>query len=158
MDTIWAPWRIKYIEMAKPAGCILCSKPGEDNDAENYILHRARHNFIILNSYPYNPGHLMVVPYRHVASPEELTGDEILEHWQLINRSLGILRDSFGCHDFNIGMNLGSIAGAGIAEHIHSHIVPRWQGDTNFMPVIGSTRVVPQALEETYLKLHEKFI
>lgn len=158
MNTVWAPWRINYIEMKKPEGCILCSKPGEDNDADNYIIHRGKHNFVILNSYPYNPGHLMVAPYRHVASPEELAKEEILEHWELINRSLGILRKSFGCHDFNIGMNLGSIAGAGITGHIHSHIVPRWQGDTNFMPVVADTKVIPQALKDTYLKLHDKFI
>ncbi|MFH0942094.1 MAG: HIT domain-containing protein [Chloroflexota bacterium] len=157
MDTVWAPWRITYVEIAKPSGCILCSKPREDNDAENYILYRAKHNFIILNSFPYNPGHLMVAPYRHVSSPEELAPEELLEHSELINRSLAALRESFGSRDFNVGMNLGTTAGAGIPGHIHSHIVPRWAGDTNFMPVIAGTKVIPQALRDTYLKLKDKF-
>jgi ATP adenylyltransferase len=157
MDTVWAPWRMTYIEMEKPSGCILCSKPRENKDAANYILYRAKANFIILNSYPYNPGHLMVAPYRHVASPEELSREELLEHSELVTRSLTILREIFGCDGFNLGMNLGTIAGAGIADHMHSHIVPRWQGDTNFMPVIANTRVIPQALKDTYQKLKSKF-
>ncbi len=157
MDTVWAPWRMTYIEMEKPSGCILCSKPRENKDTANYILYRAQSNFIILNSYPYNPGHLMVAPYRHVASPEELSREELLEHSELVTRSLVILRESFGCDGFNLGMNLGTVAGAGITDHMHSHIVPRWQGDTNFMPVIASTRVIPQALKDTYQKLKGKF-
>ena len=157
MDTVWAPWRMTYIEMEKPSGCILCSKPRENKDAANYILYRAESNFIILNSYPYNPGHLMVAPYRQVASPEELSREELLEHSELVTQSLVILRQSFGCDGFNLGMNLGTVAGAGIADHMHSHIVPRWQGDTNFMPVIASTRVIPQALKDTYQKLKGKF-
>jgi ATP adenylyltransferase len=157
MDTVWAPWRMTYIEMEKPSGCILCSKPRENKDAANYILYRAKANFIILNSYPYNPGHLMVAPYRHVASPEELSREELLEHSELVTRSLTILREVFGCDGFNLGMNLGTVAGAGITDHMHSHIVPRWQGDTNFMPVIANTRVIPQALKDTYQKLKSKF-
>ena len=157
MDTIWAPWRMPYIEMEKPSGCILCSKPRENKDAANYILYRAKANFVILNLYPYNPGHLMVAPYRHIASPEELSREELLEHSELVTRSLTILRESFGCDGFNLGMNLGIVAGAGIADHMHSHIVPRWQGDTNFMPVIASTKVIPQALKDTYQKLKGKF-
>lgn len=157
MDTIWAPWRMAYIETEKPSGCILCLKPRQNQDAANYILYRAKTNFIILNRYPYNPGHLMVAPYRHVASPEELSREELLEHAELVTRSLGILRQSLGCGGFNLGMNLGSIAGAGLTEHVHSHIVPRWPGDTNFMPVITSTRVIPQALKDTYQKLKDKF-
>jgi ATP adenylyltransferase len=157
MKTIWAPWRITYIELAKPEGCILCDKPKENKDAENYILFRGKHNFIILNSFPYNPGHLMVAPYRHVSSPEELGPEELLEHGQLTNRCLPALRETFGSRDFNIGMNLGTVAGAGIPGHMHSHIVPRFLGDTNFMPVLADTKVVPQALRDTYSKLKEKF-
>jgi len=157
MKTIWAPWRIAYIEMEKPKGCILCDKPKENKDAENYILFRGKLNFIILNAFPYNPGHLMVAPYRHVPSPEALTNDELLEHSQLINRSLGVLRETFGSQDFNIGMNLGTIAGAGIPGHMHSHIVPRFAGDSNFMPVLADVKVVPQALKDTYSKLKSKF-
>jgi len=110
-----------------------------------------------MNSYPYNPGHLMVAPYRHVASLDELTDSELYEHFEIVRRSAGVLREVFRPQGFNIGMNLGKVAGAGIDEHIHTHIVPRWQGDTNFMPVISGVRVVPEALAETYRKLKGKF-
>jgi ATP adenylyltransferase len=157
MEHIWAPWRIEYIEIEKPASCILCDKPEQNRDAENYILYRGSRNFVIMNSYPYNPGHLMVAPYRHVASLDELTDDELREHFEMVRRSVGILREVFSPQGFNIGMNLGKVAGAGIDEHIHTHIVPRWQGDTNCMPVISGVRVVPEALAETYRKLKGKF-
>jgi ATP adenylyltransferase len=157
MEPIWAPWRIEYIRMEKPAGCILCEKPGEDNDMANYILHRAKKNFIMLNSYPYNPGHLLVVPYRHVASLEELTSEELHEHIEIVSHSIEVLRRVFEPAGFNVGMNLGRVAGAGIDDHIHSHIIPRWQGDNNFMPVVADTRVVPQALEDTYKQLKDRF-
>jgi ATP adenylyltransferase len=157
MEHIWAPWRIEYIEIEKPAGCILCDKPEQNRDAENYILYRGSRNFVIMNSYPYNPGHLMVAPYRHVASLDELTDDELREHFEMVRRSVGILREVFSPQGFNIGMNLGKVAGAGIDEHIHTHIVPRWQGDTNCMPVTSGVRVVPEALTETYRKLKGKF-
>lgn len=157
MDYIWAPWRIKYIRMGKKEGCILCDKPKEDKDVENYILHRGKHNFVIMNSYPYNPAHLMVAPYRHVDSPDKLSKEELHEHYELVSRCLGILREAFGPGGFNIGMNLGKIAGAGIDDHIHTHIVPRWLGDTNFMPVTSGARVIPQALAESYDKLKGKF-
>lgn len=157
MEHIWAPWRMEYILKKKPEGCVLCEIPRQNNDEANHILYRGENNFIILNSYPYNPGHLMIVPYRHVASPEELTDQEIQEHGDIVRRSLGVLRQVFDPAGFNLGMNLGKVAGAGIAEHIHSHIVPRWQGDTNYMPVISGTRVIPEALAETYHKLEGKF-
>jgi len=157
MERIWAPWRIEYIQMEKPEGCILCDKPKEDNDTSNYILYRGDKNFIIMNSYPYNPGHLMIAPYRHVANLEELSDEELHEHWQIVNRSLKILREVFNPGGFNIGINMGRVAGVGIEGHVHTHIVPRWQGDTNFMPVISNTRVVPEALAETYEKLKGKF-
>ncbi len=157
MEQIWAPWRIKYIQMEKPEGCILCEKPKENNDALNYILYRGDKNFVIMNSYPYNPGHLMIAPYRHIANLEELTDEELLEHFQIIGRATKLLKQVFNPDGFNIGINIGKVAGAGIAEHIHSHIVPRWQGDTNFMPVLSNVRVVPEALAETYKKLKDKF-
>ncbi len=157
MEQIWAPWRIKYIEMEKAKGCILCDKAKENDDAPNYILHRGKKNFIILNSYPYNPGHLMVAPYRHVASLEELTDEELHEHFEIVSQSIKVLRQVFNPGGFNIGINAGKVAGAGIDDHIHTHIVPRWQGDTNFMPVIADVRVVPEALTETYEKLRGKF-
>ena len=157
MEQIWAPWRIKYILMEEVEGCILCEKPRKNNDAESYILHRGEKNFIILNAYPYNPGHLMIAPYRHVANLEELTDEELHEHFEIVSRGIKVLRRVFNPGGFNIGINMGKVAGAGIDEHVHTHIVPRWQGDTNCMPVISDVRVVPEALAETYEKLKGKF-
>jgi ATP adenylyltransferase len=157
MEQIWAPWRIEYILMEKPEGCILCEKPGQRNDALNYILYRGDKNFVIMNSYPYNPGHIMVAPYRHIANLEELTDEELHEHFETVRQSIKVLKQAFNPGGFNIGMNIGKVAGAGIDEHIHTHIVPRWQGDTNFMPVVSDIRVVPEALAETYQKLMGKF-
>ena len=157
MEQIWAPWRIEYILKGKPEGCILCDKPKENNDVLNYILYRGDKNFVIMNSYPYNPGHLMVAPYRHVANLEELTDEERHEHFEIVSRSIKILREVFNPGGFNIGINMGKVGGAGIDEHLHTHIVPRWQGDTNFMPVIFDVRVVAEALSETYEKLRVKF-
>jgi len=157
MKQIWAPWRIEYIRMEKPEGCILCDKPEQNDDVTNCILYRGGKNFVIMNSYPYNPGHLMVAPYCHVANLEELTNEELSEHFQIVSRSVSILRQVFNPAGFNIGINVGKVAGAGIDEHIHTHIVPRWQGDTNFMPVLADIRVVPEALAETYEKLRGKF-
>lgn len=160
MEHIWAPWRIGYIrrvEKRRDEGCILCEKPKEDKDAENYIVYRGKKNFIILNSYPYNPGHLMIAPYRHVASLDKMNKEELHEHIEIISRGLTVLREVFSPGGFNIGVNMGKIAGAGIDGHAHTHIVPRWQGDTNFMPVIGDTRVIPEALADTYERLRGKF-
>lgn len=157
MKHIWAPWRIQYILEEKPGGCILCDKPKEDKDAQNYILYRGEKNFIMLNSYPYNPGHLLVAPYRHTPDLEELTEEERNEHFELISRSIRVLKEVFQPGGFNIGANIGKVAGAGIDDHFHSHIVPRWQGDTNYIPVLADVRVVPQALAETYKTLEGKF-
>ncbi len=157
MEQIWAPWRIKYIQMEKPEGCILCEKPEENNDSLNYILYRGDKNFVIMNSYPYNAGHLMIVPYRHIANLEELTDEELHEHFEIVVRSTKILRQIFEPDGFNVGINMGKVAGAGIDEHVHTHIVPRWQGDTSFMPVLSNTKVINEALAETYKKLKGKF-
>ena len=157
MERIWAPWRIKYIQMEKPEGCILCEKPGEDKDVQNYILYRGEKNYIILNSYPYNPGHLMVTSYQHRAGPEELTEEERHEHFDIVSRCVTVLREVFNPGGFNIGANMGKVAGAGIDGHFHTHIVPRWQGDTNFMTVLSDVRVVPEALADTYQKLKGQF-
>jgi ATP adenylyltransferase len=143
--------------MEKPKGCILCDKPKENNDAQNYILYRGDKNFIMMNLYPYNAGHLMIAPYRHIANLEELNNEELREYWQIVTRSLKVLRKVFNPGGFNIGINMGKAAGAGIEEHVHTHIVPRWHGDTNFMPVIGDVKVISQALAETYQKLKEQF-
>ncbi len=156
MKQIWAPWRMEYIQLKKPEGCILCEAPRQDNDAV-HILYRGDKNFVIMNSYPYNPGHLMIVPYRHIASLEELADEERHEHIDIISRSIEILKQVFSPGGFNLGINIGKVAGAGIEDHVHTHIVPRWQGDTNFLPVISDTRVVPEALAETYQRLKGKF-
>ena len=157
MELIWAPWRIEYIQMEKPEGCILCNQPKQNKDALNYILYRGEKNFVMLNAYPYNPGHLMIAPYRHTASLEELTDEELKEHFEIARRSTRILRQVFNPGGFNLGINLGRISGAGIDDHFHTHIVPRWQGDANFMPVIADVKVLPEALSETYQKLKDKF-
>jgi ATP adenylyltransferase len=159
MKRIWAPWRIQYIHNPSPAktGCIFCDKPRETNDAANRILYRGRLNFVIMNAFPYNPGHLMVVPYRHIGILEDMNAEERNEHYQMVSQAVGILRAETQTGSFNIGMNLGQVAGAGIADHIHTHIVPRWNGDNNFMPVIGETRVISESMEDIYQRLKTKF-
>ncbi len=135
----------------------MCSKPAGKNDAAHLILFRGQYCFIIMNSYPYNSGHLMVAPYRHVANLEDMNDEERNEQFELVSRSVAILKQVLKADGFNIGMNLGRIAGAGIDKHIHTHIVPRWAGDTNFMPVTGDIKVVNEALKDTYKKLAGKF-
>jgi ATP adenylyltransferase len=158
MQRLWAPWRAQYIAShGKTEGCVLCDKPREKNDATNYILFRGHYNFILMNLFPYNPGHLMVAPYRHLSSPDALTPDEIHEHSELVAHSVKILRDVFDCAGFNTGMNVGKVAGAGIESHVHSHVVPRWVGDTNFMPVVGDQRVISQSMDDIYKQLEGKF-
>ena len=157
MERLWAPWRMQFIRMGKPKGCFLCENPKKDDDARNYILYRGGENFVIMNSYPYNPGHLMVAPYRHVASLEELTEAERNEHYKIVNQCVKVLREEANPDGFNIGMNLGKASGAGIVGHVHTHIVPRWLGDINFMSVMSDVKVVPEALAETYERLKSRF-
>jgi ATP adenylyltransferase len=157
MKRIWSPWRVQYIRVPNPIGCIFCDKPKEDRDIENFILFRGNKNFVIMNAFPYNPGHLMVVPYRHVGKLEDLTTDERNDHYEIVSRSVGILREASKTDNFNVGMNLGRVAGAGIADHIHTHIVPRWNGDSNFMPVIGETRVISESMTDIYNRLKARF-
>ena len=157
MKRIWAPWRIKYLKMEKTSGCFLCDNPKQHNDDANYILYHGKYNFIIMNSFPYNPDHLLVAPYRHISTPEVLTEEERCEHYDLIIRCITVLREHANPGGFNIGMNLGKVAGAGVDDHIHSHVVPRWNGDTNFMPMLADVRVFPQALGELYEELKGKF-
>ena len=145
-----------YVQKASAGGCLLCQKPREIDDEANLILFRGEHNFIILNAFPYNPGHLMVAPYRHIGDLQDLTDGEAKELFVIVNRSLRLLREVMKPAGFNIGLNVGKAAGAGIAEHLHVHIVPRWEGDTNFMPVLSDTKVIPEALISTYSKLKEK--
>jgi ATP adenylyltransferase len=157
MKRLWAPWRVSYIREPSPKGCIFCSKPGENKDTENLILYRGKNNFVIMNAFPYNPGHLMVVPYRHLGKIEDISPEERIEHYELVSRAVGILRSCSGTENFNIGMNLGRAAGAGIADHIHTHIVPRWNGDNNFMPVLAEARVISESIAEIYTRLKVLF-
>lgn len=149
MKVLWAPWRLKYITGDKEEGCIFCKKPKEGNDKDNLILYTGETSFIIMNRYPYSNGHLMTVPYKHTNNFSDLTPDERLELMDLTAKCLDILQ-VIKPEGFNIGMNLGRTGGAGIDDHLHFHIVPRWSGDTNFMPVIGDIRVMPEYLEDTY--------
>jgi ATP adenylyltransferase len=153
MERLWAPWRMEYVTADEIPGCIFCNKPDEDRDRENMILFRGRLSFIMLNAFPYNNGHMMIAPYRHVGDFSELTGDEMLDLMRLTQVAKEVLERAFCPQGFNIGINLGRVAGAGIADHIHVHIVPRWNGDTNFMPVIADIKVMPQALEKAYQTL-----
>ncbi len=157
MDRLWAPWRTGYIRQEKPPGCIFCDKPKESRDEENLILYRGKHNFVIMNAFPYNPGHLMVVPYRHIGKLNQMTPDERNEHYEIVSRSVTVLGEVNKTENFNLGMNLGRVAGAGIDDHIHTHIVPRWNGDNNFMPVVSDTRIISESLTAIYQRLKEKF-
>jgi ATP adenylyltransferase len=150
MNNIWAPWRIDYIRGPRPAGCVFCRAAEEDSDRENLVLIRGEYGMIILNRYPYNNGHLMVVPYAHVPTIEEMPAEVLGELMAMVQRGIGLLRRAMGPDGFNVGINLGGAAGAGMADHVHIHIVPRWNGDTNYMTVVGQTRVIPDGLFCTY--------
>ena len=157
MERIWAPWRLQYIENADAVeGCIFCVFPAEQRDAERFILLRGERAFVILNAYPYSNGHLMVTPYQHTANLDELDDATMLELMTLTRRAVNLLKAAFRPDGFNIGVNMGRVAGAGIADHVHIHVVPRWNGDTNFMGVVGDTRVIPASLEEVYSRLKEQ--
>jgi ATP adenylyltransferase len=155
---LWAPWRLKYVQGERAdEGCIFClaAEPGEDE--RRLVLRRGERCFVMLNAFPYNSGHLMVAPRRHVASVEQLDGDELLELMRLTQQALGAVRGEYGPDGFNLGVNEGKIAGAGFADHVHLHVVPRWAADSNFMAVTADTRVLPQSLEDTYAALKPRF-
>ena len=154
MKKLWAPWRMKYIlDIDKSDGCIFCEKPKQNRDEENLILYRGKTCFVMMNLFPYNNGHLLIAPYRHTADLSALSDEEKKEAMDLAGEWVKTLSDRMGAQGCNVGMNLGRIAGAGIADHLHLHLVPRWEGDTNFMPVVGNTKVMSEALEDTYQKL-----
>lgn len=158
MDRLWSPWRYRYISTAGASDeCIFCSKPAENRDAENLIVYRAERNFIILNLFPYTSGHLMVAPYQHLGNLEEAPAETLAEMMQLTRAAETCLRQVYRAPGFNIGMNIGSCAGAGIAGHIHMHVLPRWSGDANFMTTVGETRVLPEDLTTTYERLRAAF-
>ena len=154
---LWAPWRIEYILGEKSDECFICRGLREDRDRENLILKRGTHCLVIMNRYPYNNGHLMIATNRHIDTIEKMTVDEQLEWMSLTSLAVGILKEKMQPQGLNIGVNLGPVAGAGLKDHIHPHVVPRWSGDTNFMPVISDTRVVAQALTELYDQLLPAF-
>jgi ATP adenylyltransferase len=154
---LWAPWRIEYILGEKSGECFLCRAFKEDQDRENLVLKRAKTCVVVMNRFPYNNGHLMIVPLRHIDAIERLTPEEQRELMDLTARSVEILKQVMNPQGFNIGLNLGEAAGAGLKDHLHQHIVPRWAGDTNFMPVLGDVRVIPQALLELYDRLAPAF-
>lgn len=157
LERMWAPWRMEMIRAphCKDEGCFLCTKPAQDKDRENLVLERGETCYCLMNLYPYNNCHLMVVPYRHSGEIMDLTPQELAELMCLAQRWIAIIRKAARPEGFNVGMNLGRIAGAGMAEHLHLHIVPRWGGDTNFMSVFGGSRVINQALEETWEELRQ---
>ena len=153
MKRLWAPWRLEYIKGPPPEGCIFCVFPRDGRDREHRILHQGQRVFVMLNTFPYNSGHLMIVPHRHVADFGALEDPEALELIHLTTAATEAIRETYGPEGFNIGANIGRAAGAGIVDHIHVHVVPRWTGDTNFMPVLGEVKVLPEDLSVTYDRL-----
>jgi len=153
LDRLWAPWRIKYVSRKKQKGCIFCKALKEKKDRKNFVVLRSRYCFAILNTFPYNNGHVMIVPRKHLKSLEDLKEVELLDMNKVLIKIKSALKKTLNPIGFNIGMNIGRVSGAGVANHIHTHIVPRWLGDINYMPVIANTKVVSQSLEELYLKL-----
>jgi ATP adenylyltransferase len=157
---IWAPWRLEYVKDAakdKDEGCIFCSKPAAGDDEANLIVHRGERCFVMLNLFPYTNGHLMVAPYEHVAALQDLDPETVAEMMALAQQAMRRLEEVYSPHGYNVGFNQGRIAGAGFENHIHMHVVPRWGGDTNFMPVLADTRVMPQTPQQSYEALRGGF-
>ena len=154
MENLWSPWRMKYVtDTDNPDGCVFCTAPAQANDLANLIVNRGKDCFAILNRYPYTSGHLMVVPFAHASSIELLTPEVRAELFEMVNHAIGVLREVYHPDGFNVGINMGEAAGAGIAEHAHVHIVPRWAGDTSFMSTVGETRVIPEELGVTWQRI-----
>ncbi len=157
---IWAPWRLAYVKDASKDSeteCIFCTKPAEGDDEANLIVHRGEQCFVILNLFPYTNGHLMIAPYAHLATLPDLDAATAAEMIALAQRAIGVLDDKYSPQGYNAGLNQGRVAGAGYESHIHFHVVPRWAGDTNYMPVLADTRVMPQSLDESYRALKGEF-
>ncbi len=156
MKTIWSPWRMEYIDNPeKPQGCVFCREAAREDSADNLIVARGERTFVILNRFPYTSGHLMVVPYDHVPTLEELQPVTRAELMELATRAIAALRLVYHPEAFNLGINIGTAAGAGIADHVHLHVVPRWTGDTNFMSTVGDARVIPEDLPATYERIRQ---
>ena len=160
MDHLWSPWRLHYVTGGHvPPGCVFCTADtGTDPGQASLVVHRGTTCFVILNLFPYNNGHLMVVPGRHIATLAEATADELHDMMQLTQRAEIVLRTAYQPHGINVGINIGRAAGAGLAEHLHIHLVPRWNGDTNFMTTVGESRVLPEGLDATAIRLRPLFI
>ena len=158
-DRLWSPWRMAYIESSHgpDQGCFFCHGLQAGDDEASLILARAPEAFVVMNAYPYNPGHLLVAPIRHVGDLEALSESELRDVNALLQRAVGAVKAAMGPDGFNVGINLGRVAGAGVPGHVHWHVVPRWNGDTNFMPVTGETRVLPELVPETYRRLKPRF-
>ena len=154
---LWAPWRMEYILSEKPKECIFCLGKDEREDKKRLVLHRSSRSFVIMNRYPYNNGHIMIAPLKHLPDIEDIDKETAQDMFQLLQKSIEIIRSCMNPDGFNIGINIGKVGGAGIEEHLHIHVVPRWNGDTNFMPVIGDIRVMPEYLEDSYNKLYPYF-
>jgi len=159
MKQLWAPWRSQYIESLHNSkkGCEFCRIEKQNQDDKTFIVSRHEYNYIVLNIYPYNNGHLLIVPYEHANDTTVLPPGTLNEMMQLIQYTMKVLKNVFSPAGFNVGLNIGAAAGAGIAEHVHFHIVPRWQGDTNFLPVLGETKLISHDLKETYEKVKSEF-
>lgn len=163
MDRLYTPWRFDYIKGSSGektgtgSACVFCSIVSHGDDEATFILHRASLNFIVLNIYPYTSGHLMIVPFEHTADFAALSPETSSEMMELAKRSQAILEETYRPHGFNLGMNLGQAAGAGVTDHLHLHVLPRWSGDANFMTTVGDTRVIPEDLRATYNKLRGQF-
>jgi ATP adenylyltransferase len=159
MKTLWAPWRFEYIASANEAEeeCIFCTKPNEFDDKKNLIVYRSSSSFIMLNKYPYNNGHLMIVPFVHECDLNKLKDEILLDLQHNLQKAILVLKKTIHPHGLNIGINIGRTAGAGIDQHLHYHLVPRWNGDTNFMPVISGTKVLSESLSDTWRKLKKEF-
>ena len=158
MNRLWAPWRIEYILGPKPDECVFCIPEDTSEDEERLILKRAEFNFVVMNKYPYNSGHIMVCPYKHVFGLDELKKEELYEMMELISFCVNVLKDVFKPDGINVGLNIGEAAGAGIEEHLHFHLVPRWTGDHSFMAIFGETMVIPEHLKSLYNKLRPYFV
>lgn len=160
-ERLWAPWRLAYVKSTDPEDkprpdCFLCHYRDDDSDSENFVVHRGEHAIVVLNRFPYNNGHLLIAPNEHKSDIVDLTENEMLDCGRLLQQMVAALREVLTPDGFNVGLNLGRVAGAGLPGHLHWHIVPRWNGDTNFMPVLGGAKVIPQSLEALYELLNEK--
>lgn len=160
MERLYTPWRRAFIEGAAAnadSGCFLCTTPAADDDPRTLIVHRAERVFVILNRYPYNSGHVLVAPYTHTGDFAALDASTAADLMHMAQRTVAILHDVYQPHAFNLGLNLGRTAGAGVPDHLHVHVVPRWEGDTNFMPIVAETKVLPESLDQTYERLAPRF-